>query len=410
MRDGMAPLVSVIIPCYNAGPMLNCCLASCFAQTYPNIEIIFVDNNSTDDSVSRAEQLARGQKIPLAVLRCPEQGVASARNRGFESARGDYIQWLDADDELSPDKIARQVAALESSADADIAYCDWEWCFFANGELAGRVPFAVRQYDDFLLQILANDWFPPHAYFLRRQAADRLNALGAWRQEAGSIEDRVYYTLAAIIGLRFLYAEGCSARYNRWSDSQVTAKYNPANRSRERALSFAWLRLHAEKQPKSRFSADHRWLLEQDWRSFRAAEKSFDDLSFSERNVFQIVAKRKESHPLELCAAVRNPWDMARPHRSSRPWQSRTGQNAGDDAPVFVDAARTENRGSEGGDVLPLIAIPHRLADSHARTIDGASPAGPARGKGVFGTGFGIEPRRSKSRPAGWRAILRKPR
>ena len=299
----MTPLVSVIIPCYNAGSMLNRCLASCFAQTYPNIEIIFVDNNSTDDSVSRAEQWAQGQRIPLKVVRCPEQGIAPARNRGFEFAQGDYIQWLDADDELSPDKIARQVAALESSVDSDIAYCDWEWCFFTNDKLVGRLPFSVRQYDDFLLRILANDWFPPHAYFLRRQAADRLNALGAWRHEAGSIEDRIYYTLAAIIGLKFLYTEGCSVRYNRWSDSQVTAKYDPENRLREHALSFAWLRLHAANQPKSRLSADHRWLLEQDWQSFRAAAQSSDDLSFSERNVFQIIAKRKKSYPPEIWAA-----------------------------------------------------------------------------------------------------------
>jgi len=122
----MALLVSIIIPCFNPGRMLETCLSSCFLQTHPNIEIILVDNNSTDDSVGFAQSLGKEQRHQLRVAHCEQQGHTLARNFGLDLARGQYIQWLDADDALSPNKIERQVIALEADPDSDIAHCDWE--------------------------------------------------------------------------------------------------------------------------------------------------------------------------------------------------------------------------------------------------------------------------------------------
>src|SRR5947199_2891950 len=102
----MAPLVSVVMPCFNAGRMLEPALWSVFAQTYPNIELIVVDNNSTDGSAERARAFAFGKPRPFRLVHCPEQGVNHARNMGYALARGEYIQWLDADDALGLEKIA----------------------------------------------------------------------------------------------------------------------------------------------------------------------------------------------------------------------------------------------------------------------------------------------------------------
>jgi glycosyltransferase involved in cell wall biosynthesis len=126
IRHASAPLVSIIIPCFNAGAMIERCIRSCLRQSHPAIEIVLVDNNSTDDSVARAVAIARRSGRPLIVERCPEQGVNHARRLGFKRAAGDYIQWLDADDELAQDKIGRQVRALAKHPEFDLAYGDWD--------------------------------------------------------------------------------------------------------------------------------------------------------------------------------------------------------------------------------------------------------------------------------------------
>ena len=299
----MAPLVSIIIPCFNPGRMLEVCLSSCFAQTHSNIEIILVDNNSTDDSPAFAERLGKGQKHRLRVVNCAEQGHTLARNFGLGVAQGDYIQWLDADDELSPNKIERQVAALEADSSSDIAHCDWEWRFLENGKLVQVLRFPSRQQGDYLLCLLANHWSAPHAYLLRRDAAMRLHACGVWGAKTTAGADREYFSMAALIGCRFLYVPGCGVIYNRWSTTQVTGVYSAAKQAPLTAGIFARLRAQAEKEPAARFTPEHRWLLNQDWSLYRPAianDALVNDhgLNAAEKNILSAAATA--SNPLVL--------------------------------------------------------------------------------------------------------------
>jgi hypothetical protein len=251
--------------------LLERCLTSCFRQTHPNIEIILVDNNSTDGSVFRAQRLADGQAHKLKVAHCPTQGQAFTRNLGFELAEGRYLQWLDADDELSPEKIARQVAALEINPDRDIAYCDWEWRFLENRKVTQTLYFPARQQDDYLLCLLADYWSAPHVYLLRRAAAERLRALGHWQTKTRIMADRQYFASAAVIGCRFLYVAGCAARYNSWSSQQLTKSTPLPVRAASGAEIYARLRGQADKEPAARFTPEHRWLLDQSWKIYRLA-------------------------------------------------------------------------------------------------------------------------------------------
>src|SRR3954465_9708172 len=125
MTAASAKLVSVIIPCRNGGPMLRPALLSVLDQSHPNLEIVFVDNCSTDASPAVAREVAQTTTRPFQITSCPEPGVNNARNFGYGFAHGDYIQWLDAGDALDRDKIALQIAALERDPAADIAYGDW---------------------------------------------------------------------------------------------------------------------------------------------------------------------------------------------------------------------------------------------------------------------------------------------
>lgn len=107
----MHPLVSILIPGYNAGEWIADTIESAIGQTWPRKEIVIVDDGSTDRTLAVARRFA---SKTVTVVAQPNQGAAAARNKALSLCQGDYIQWLDADDLLSPDKIAKQMAALEN--------------------------------------------------------------------------------------------------------------------------------------------------------------------------------------------------------------------------------------------------------------------------------------------------------
>lgn len=100
-----SPLVSILIPCYNAAPHLKQCIESALNQTYTNKEIILLDDGSTDESLAIASNFGN----LITVKSQPNKGCGSARNRLFELSKGEWIQYLDADDYLLPSKIAGQL-------------------------------------------------------------------------------------------------------------------------------------------------------------------------------------------------------------------------------------------------------------------------------------------------------------
>lgn len=113
--------VSVVIPCYNARRYVDATLRSVAAQQWPDIEVIVVDDGSTDGSAQHIE----AAHPSVRVLRQPNQGVAAARNAGIAAARGDWIAFLDADDLWLPGKLAAQFELLGRSAGARMAYTAW---------------------------------------------------------------------------------------------------------------------------------------------------------------------------------------------------------------------------------------------------------------------------------------------
>src|SRR5437870_7618103 len=106
----MEPLVSILVPAYNAQRWIADTLKSALAQTWSRKEIIIVDDGSRDRTLSLAREFA---SKTVSVVSQENQGASAARNKALSVCEGDYIQWLDADDLLAPDKIARQMEAIE---------------------------------------------------------------------------------------------------------------------------------------------------------------------------------------------------------------------------------------------------------------------------------------------------------
>src|SRR5207247_768048 len=106
----MNPLVSILIPAFNAQEWVADTLKSAMGQTWPRKEIIVVDDGSRDQTLAIARGLGSKE---VSVVTQANQGAAATRNRAYSICQGDYIQWLDADDLLAPDKIARQMDAVD---------------------------------------------------------------------------------------------------------------------------------------------------------------------------------------------------------------------------------------------------------------------------------------------------------
>src|SRR5690348_9319653 len=132
----MKPLVSILIPAYKATESLPETLDSALAQTWPNKEIIVVDDGSPDGTLAVAR---RYESSIVKVVSQPNQGAAAARNTAFANSRGDYIQWLDADDLLGPDKISSQMAALTDRSNRVVASGGWAY-FMYRSRRADFVP------------------------------------------------------------------------------------------------------------------------------------------------------------------------------------------------------------------------------------------------------------------------------
>jgi glycosyltransferase involved in cell wall biosynthesis len=141
IQFALNPLVSIIIPVYNSEKHLAECIESALAQTWVNKEIILVDDGSTDNSCLVAEKYADRPKVQ--VIRQKNKGAAAARNTGLMAIKGEYVQFLDADDLLSPDKIEAQIATLNGST-TELAIC--KTVHFNDGE-------------SYLDGVQTNDWF-----------------------------------------------------------------------------------------------------------------------------------------------------------------------------------------------------------------------------------------------------------
>jgi glycosyltransferase involved in cell wall biosynthesis len=211
------PLISVIVPTYNYGRYIGETLESLRAQTYAAWECIVVDDGSTDDT---GEVVARyaGREPRVRYVRQENQRQAAARNNGIRHARGQYIQFLDADDLLEPEKFARQVALLEARPDVDIVYSNVR--YFNAGQ--PRVMRRANASDDpwmpeisgagtpMLAALVRNNIMPVNSPLLRRLTIEEV---GDFAEMLTPVEDWEYLIRCAAAGKNFYYddAEGTRA-------------------------------------------------------------------------------------------------------------------------------------------------------------------------------------------------------
>lgn len=190
------PLVTVVIPCFNAASTIAASIASARAQTYRPIEIIAVDDKSRDDTLAI---LQRDAGADLRVIACEVNGgAAAARNRAIAVAQGKYLAFLDADDTWTPDKLERQIALLEAHPDMVMAGCRAE-VLRLNGVResvnGGRVPPQGR---DAWRALLHHSFYVPSVIVARTEVARRIGGFSA-PMRAGE-DDQDFFIRMALEG------------------------------------------------------------------------------------------------------------------------------------------------------------------------------------------------------------------
>ena len=124
MKECSKPLVSIIVPVYQVKNYVGECVESLLRQTYTNLEILLVDDGSTDGSGAICDEYARGDNR-IRVIHQENQGLSSARNTGLDQAKGEYVAFVDSDDAVRLDYI-ETLYDLADRYQADIAVCAYE--------------------------------------------------------------------------------------------------------------------------------------------------------------------------------------------------------------------------------------------------------------------------------------------
>ena len=188
------PLVSIVIPCRNGAQWLAEAIESCLTQSWTAREIIVVDNGSSDRSLA----VARHYEPAVVTLQCHQPGASAARNVGLRRARGEFIQFLDADDVLDPDKIGGQLERLATAPPGSVA--TGAWARFRHSPhqavFSGEPVWADLEPEEFLISSWRGGGMMPNFAWLAPRAV--IDRAGPWNERLSLNDDGEFFCRVAL--------------------------------------------------------------------------------------------------------------------------------------------------------------------------------------------------------------------
>lgn len=216
---GVSGRVSVIVPAYNYAQFLDTCLQSVLTQPLADLELVVVDDGSTDETAAVAARFPR-----IQYLYQPNQGLSAARNTGMRASSGEYLLFLDADDLLAPDSLAARLDLLRRARSHALSVCRNR--LFTGGDEAGQMRFRGRWWlppTDLDLRLRHFNIAPPHAFLLRREVAA---AVGWFDTSLRACEDYDYWFRALLCGYAPIYSQAGSVYYRKHAKSMSADNRN----------------------------------------------------------------------------------------------------------------------------------------------------------------------------------------
>ncbi len=213
-------MISVIIPCYNYGHLLEDTLNSLLQQTYGDWEALIIDSCSTDNTPAIAKEFIKKDKR-FVYLYNEKGGISSSRNMGLKNAKGDFIQFLDADDMLQAKKFEEDLSAFQKNPDADGVYSGaLYFCHpdknkhFTTYKLTNEpvTPYLITTTtgrEELLDKILGGNIFPINTVLLKKTAQ---NDVGLFDETIHYNEDWLFWCVCILKGKKFCYYDAPDAK------------------------------------------------------------------------------------------------------------------------------------------------------------------------------------------------------
>lgn len=203
--------VSILIPAYNAELWIRETITSALSQTWPNCEVIIVDDGSSDNTFEIARQY---QSETVKVITQENKGASSARNKALSLAQGDYIQWLDADDLLAPDKISQQLKLTDICGNSSILLSSSYGTFFYRWHKARFVNTALWQdltpVEWLIIRFTEHIWMSPAVWLVSRNLTEKC---GAWDERLSLNDDGEYFVRVVAASEMVSFVPGAKSYY-----------------------------------------------------------------------------------------------------------------------------------------------------------------------------------------------------
>ncbi len=181
-REQTAPMVSIIIPCFNQGKYLRESIGSALAQSYPNVEVVLVNDGSTDNSAEVA-----GDYPTIVYLSQPNRGVAEARNLGFGASKGEFVQFLDADDRVTRTSVETHLRCFDAHPEAGFVVGEIEWIDEIN-QCTGRGGWPLLQVNHYEEILKVNHVANTVAVMFRRAVLETVGGFNGFFSPAEDYE------------------------------------------------------------------------------------------------------------------------------------------------------------------------------------------------------------------------------
>ncbi len=240
MVNMISGLATTIIPVFNRPKLLVEAVNSVLAQTYRPIEIIIVDDGSTDDTAKVADNLAKDHPQEIRVIHQTNSGVGLAREAGRLQAKGEFIQHLDSDDILLPRKFELQIAGLKAHPECGVVYGKTRYC--EAGEIPKDIPWkrTGERIETMFPAFLESRWWGTSTPLYRREITDRAGAWTSLRRE----EDWEYDSRIAALGVKLYYCDEFVSNQRDISADRLCRKFDISS-WRDRAKAHALIFEHA---------------------------------------------------------------------------------------------------------------------------------------------------------------------
>lgn len=228
------PFVSIIVPVYNGEKYIKECLYSLSGQSYKAIEIIVVDDGSTDNSINIAKSLNLNN---ITFVIGEHRNIPSARNKGINNSKGDIIAFCDVDDVWLPDKLELQLATFKDNLEVKMCFSDVIRFSRAGerrfGEYKLRLCRALNKSKQQQFELLLKqNLIVPSTLILKREVFDKI---GLFDEELNVCEDWEFVLRAAALGIPMVYLDKITVRY-RCHDSNISSQTNAMHNGRISAL------------------------------------------------------------------------------------------------------------------------------------------------------------------------------